>query len=218
MSFVICFIFFCKMTAAALDLPTQRYELFCDSVVEQAELAELPEFVDRGTAVIRFLRKNGSSLLDLELGKQLTSALLDSNLLEGEACEDLEEILVLPPGWADEGGGNNAIPSSAYSVASRLLLLLYLTDHLPDNLVPSPRQTINFKFGSFTLLVDGTNTLSLFDRLDFAASFREFSLKNTYEELTSVLSWTPPAQTPSKAAIVHALNVICCDAEMSGGV
>jgi len=44
-----------------------------------------------------------------------------------------------------------------------------LTDHLPDNLIPDPRQTINFKFGEITLIVDDGQNVVFFNRKNYVS-------------------------------------------------
>jgi len=110
-----------------------------------------------------FLISNWEQLLHKELqGKKLARAVIKSELLTTEISNDFEEIANLNVGWCD--GKDEHIPEEAYTVASLLLLLFALVGNLPSALIPSPLQTIDFRFGDWTLLIDGSLTLLFFNQ------------------------------------------------------
>lgn len=95
-------------------------------------------------------------------GKELARKVLQDEPLSEEVREDWQDIIDLAPGWAD-GMGDDCIDDATFTAASWVLVTCVRLSQLPDNIIPSPMQTINFKFGSRTLIVSGTNA-QWFDR------------------------------------------------------
>lgn len=110
-----------------------------------------PEHVLRVEKVTNDLLGQGT----ITSGNDLARRIVEAKLLPHELTDDLEDLLSLPPGWAnDDGKGDDTIKEETFSNASMLLVYFYLLDELPYALMESPRQTINFKFrGSLTLIV-----------------------------------------------------------------
>ena len=99
-------------------------------------------------------------------GRQSARDLINKNILPTDLSEDLAEIIDLEDGWAD-WEGNDSIPDAAFDMTTKLLYFFHNQNYLPDALVPSPAQTINFKFNDKTLIVDETETLKIFHHITF---------------------------------------------------
>jgi hypothetical protein len=101
-------------------------------------------------------------------------ALLASDLdFEASLREDIQDIADLEPGWSSckrplPGEVEEEIPDEAYDFASKLLVECKKAKKLPNALLPSPMQTINFRFaGGMRIIVDGDSIrhgdVNLFD-------------------------------------------------------
>jgi hypothetical protein len=109
-----------------------------------------------------FLTNNLNAIYSGKLcGRELSKQLVAANILPQELNSDLEEIVSLPPGWCN--GEGESIPEVAFSLSSLILLICNLLQYLPTTLLASPEQTINFKFGEWTLIVDDSDTLVWFN-------------------------------------------------------
>eukprot|EP01119_Soliformovum_irregulare_P007414 TRINITY_DN19829_c0_g1_i1.p1 TRINITY_DN19829_c0_g1~~TRINITY_DN19829_c0_g1_i1.p1 ORF type:complete len:208 (+),score=17.55 TRINITY_DN19829_c0_g1_i1:33-656(+) len=115
------------------------------------------EELRRCKAVIEFLIHSHATE-----GRKLAKILIEDGLLPPELVVDWQHLIQLGPGWCDPED-DETISESAFTVATFLLVIFYLLNNLPDYLIPDPEQTINFKLGERTLVVDGTENLILFD-------------------------------------------------------
>lgn len=120
-------------------------------------LINLPP-TERSEKVIKYLQSG----VDKLSGRELAKSLLETDFLPPDLKEDLEDIITLGPGWCSFDGDEN-IEESAFTDASLLLLFYYITDQLPYMLIPSPQQTINFKYDGSTRIVDDNGTVNFFN-------------------------------------------------------
>ncbi len=110
-----------------------------------------------------FLSDNIESLLSGELyGRKVAEKILHAKFLPVELVEDLQDIVDTSP--SSKNDYDVSLSEDAVEVASHLVLLFYVIGHLPDTLLVAPKETINFKFGELTLIVDGSLTLRIFNR------------------------------------------------------
>lgn len=151
---------------------------------------------NRMSTVIVFLQGN----LELIVSRRLVGRKLATRVLEilidpiaVEITEDYSELIALPPGWCDtEASSTSNISEDAFTVGSLLMLLFYLLPLIPDTVIPSPQQTINFKFGSLTLIVNGTEKLKTFDRETCKSTEFLFGDSTSWETHLSVSATMEP--------------------------
>lgn len=123
---------------------------------------EFKELIKRSRKVFNFLRSIFNSNV---AGRELAKLIIQEGFIQGELLkEQMKEIIALPPGWCDMEGADQ-IPEEAFTVSSLLCVLFFVIGHLPQDFVPSPKQTINFKFEGkedVTLIVDGSDVICFF--------------------------------------------------------
>jgi hypothetical protein len=142
---------------------------------------ELERDVRRISSVADFLAVHSEGLLTGTLsGRELALLLCETRMLRKEVQADLLEIL-------DEEEGRD-IEERVFGQSALLLLVFHLLEHSPDDLIGSPQQTINFKFGELTLICRGTQELVFFNRR--TCEEQEVPLSNVYRELQRLLRWT----------------------------
>lgn len=152
------------------DFKLEDFKSFCDTSLNLlcSMAPSLPKVKPLGD-VIDVLKKHLFSISNgTSNGRNFAREI--KSLLSVELQDDLVDLVELQPGWADETGkGVENLTNNTFVVMSTLLLCFILVDLEPDALVADPRQTINFKFGAVTVIVDGSNKLTFFNR-------------NTYEQ------------------------------------
>lgn len=84
----------------------------------------------------------------------------------------LYEILELKKGWYEGGPGGifstkgeETISRDAISAAVLVLLLAYIKNHLPNYVVPSPANSVDLVFDTYTLCIIGHDKMFLLDHI-----------------------------------------------------
>jgi len=165
---IIRVIFFCLLLLNMdKELYYKRLEQSLQSVTTEIKnlsyiFGSSSPLIDRLVKTTTFLTDYLDAIYAGELyGRKLSKQLVAARILPEELNSDLEEIVALPLGWCD--GEGEAIQEVAFSSSSLILLICNLLQYLPTTLLASPEQTINFKFGEWTLIVDDSNTLVWFN-------------------------------------------------------
>ncbi len=137
------------------------------------------------TSSIEFLQIHIDDLVAEKLsGRDLMNKLADSSLLSNESKENLVDVL--------EEEDSKTIQDCVFGEASLLLLIFRMLPYLPDALITSPEETLNFKFGLVTIICNESRELQFINQCPL--EHERIYLSNLISDTQLLLSWISRSQ------------------------
>lgn len=116
---------------------------------------------------------------------------MNERLFSAEICEDWKDLLEgLEPCWATNGEPTQHVSEEALITAAFTLLVCFLLDCVPRDIVASPLQSANLKWEGYTLVILGPSDLRVFD--ENTRETTRYSLSSVFQLLRAQMAstWT----------------------------